>query len=404
MDTTDYKKIDECVACGNSHLVTTLDLDHQPLANDFLPPGSVFDSYPLKLMRCENCFHSQLSIAVNPTRLFRDYSYVSGTSETLSSYFDKFSRDIVARFGPGKKILDIGSNDGSFLEKFTVSDWLTLGVDPAVNLISESAAKNVITVPTFFDERMASLLTNDFDVIVAMNVFAHTQNPLEILNGIKRCLSNSGRAFVQTSQANMFTSGQFDTVYHEHISFFNVQSMKALLDRAGLSLVEVTIVSIHGQSYLWEIQKGGQHATNIVREMEEKDFGLYEVSLYSEFARLARNIANEVARTVTDFRSQNFKIVSYGAAAKGNTFINFAEISFDYIFDDTPQKIGRLSPAGGCKVSSPEELKDIDSPILIIIPAWNFGSEILEKIRLLRDNLDDMYLTYFPELELRNVF
>ena len=105
-----------------------------------------------------------------------------------------------------------------------------------------------------------------------------------------------------------------------------------------------------------------------------------------------------------DFRSQNFKIVSYGAAAKGNTFINFAEISFDYIFDDTPQKIGRISPAGGCIVSSPEELKGIDSPILIIIPAWNFGSEILEKIRLLRDNLDDMYLTYFPELELRNVF
>ncbi len=404
MAATDYKQIDACVACGNSDLMITLDLDHQPLANDFLPSGSVHDSYPLKLMRCEDCFHSQLSIAVNPTRLFRDYSYVSGTSETLSSYFDKFSRDIVARFGKGKKILDIGSNDGSFLEKFTDSDWLTLGVDPAVNLISESAAKNVITIPTFFDERMASLLTNDFDVIVAMNVFAHTQNPLEILNGINRCLADSGRAFVQTSQANMFTSGQFDTVYHEHISFFNVQSMKALLARAGLSLVEVTIVPIHGQSYLWEIQKGAEHATNILRETEEKDFGLYEVSVYSDFARLARNIADQVAHTVTDFRSQNFKIVSYGAAAKGNTFINFAEISFDYIFDDTPQKIGRLSPAGGCIVSSPEELKDIDSPILIIIPAWNFSSEILEKIRLLRDNLDDMYLTYFPELELRNVF
>jgi 2-polyprenyl-3-methyl-5-hydroxy-6-metoxy-1,4-benzoquinol methylase len=404
MTAVDYTILTDCVACGESELTTTLDLGSQPLANDFLEPGSEFDTYPLKLVRCSNCFHSQLSIAVNPARLFRDYSYVSGTSETLSVYFDNLAKMILHRFGSKKKILDIGSNDGSFLEKFGASDWISLGVDPAVNLIPESASRGVTTVPTFFDQNIASLLSHDFDVIVAMNVFAHTQHPLGILNGIARCLATNGRAFIQTSQANMFSSGQFDTVYHEHISFFNVRSMKALLARAELSLVEVTIVPIHGMSYLWEVQKGRQHAAELPREAEEEDFGLYELNLYSEFASLARNCSAHVVRTIKEFRDRNFKIVSYGAAAKGNTFINFAEISFDYIFDDTPQKIGRMSPAGNCIVSDPAKLDEIESPLLIIIPAWNFAAEILEKIRLLRTNNDDMYLTYFPEIELKNVF
>lgn len=403
MTAFNYTVLTACVACGESEMSTTLDLGSQPLANDFLEPGSKFDSYPLKLLRCSNCFHSQISIAVNPTRLFRDYSYVSGTSRTLSVYFDNFAKEIIRRFGSRKKILDIGSNDGSFLEKFGSSDWISIGVDPAVNLIPESTTKGVITIPTFFDERIAALLSNDFDVIVAMNVFAHTQDPLAILNAISECLASNGRAFIQTSQANMFTTGQFDTIYHEHISFFNVRSMKALLARAGLSLVDVSIVPIHGHSYLWEIRKGVESAIEIVREIEEERLGLYDTKLYSDFSRIAKDIADFVSVTVKDFRNQNFKIVSYGAAAKGNTFINFADISLDYVFDDTPQKIGHISPAGHCIVSAPTKLTEINSPVLIIIPAWNFSAEILEKIRLLRHNADDMYLTYFPEIVLKPV-
>lgn len=403
MVATDYQSLNSCVACGSSQLVTTIDLGYQPLANDFLAPGSNLESYPLKLMRCKDCFHSQLSIAVDPARLFRDYSYVSGTSETLSNYFDEFTRDILNRFGAGKKILDIGSNDGSFLEKFVESDWLTLGVDPAINLIPESAARKVITIPAFFDKCTASLLTKDFDVITAMNVFAHTQNPLEILNGINDCLSESGRAFIQTSQANMFTSGQFDTVYHEHISFFSVRSMKALLKRANLSLVNVSIVPIHGMSYLWEIQKNGEHRSDLRREQEELDFGLYSEKLYDNFSSLALAKAQEVKNAIDEFRGKGFKIVSYGAAAKGNTFINFADITFDFILDDTPQKIGKISPAGNCIVSPPSILAEIEGPILVIIPAWNFGAEILQKIRKIRNDPQDICLKYFPSTELHSI-
>jgi len=397
MAATDYTVLTECVACGKSELTTTLDLGSQPLANDFLAPGSTFDSYPLKLVRCDFCFHSQLSIAVNPARLFRDYSYVSGTSETLSDYFADLTEKITQRFGSKKKILDIGSNDGSFLEKFVRTDWTSIGVDPAVNLIPESASRGVTTIPAFFDEKIAELLTNDFDVVVAMNVFAHTQNPLAILNGISRCLATNGRALIQTSQANMFTTGQFDTVYHEHISFFNVKSMKALLDRAGLSLVDVTIVPIHGMSYLWEIKKGGQHSTQLGREIDELNFGLYETKLYSDFAELARKKIEEVTEVVKDFRDNDYQIVSYGAAAKGNTFINYAGLAFDFILDDTPQKIGRMAPAGGCVVEAPSKLRDIQGQVLIVIPAWNFSQEIVSKVRNFRNNANDKFLTYYPE-------
>lgn len=397
MAAADYRNLTDCVACGCSDLVTTLDLGNQPLANDFLEPGSWLETYPLKLVRCKDCFHSQLSIAVDPARLFRNYSYVSGTSETLSNYFDDLSHSIISRFGSNRKILDIGSNDGSFLEKFSQSDWLTLGIDPAINLISESASRGVTTIPAFFDDKIFSLLANDFDVIVAMNVFAHTQNPLAILDGINQCLSSSGRAFIQTSQANMFTTGQFDTVYHEHISFFSVRSMKALLERANLSLVDVSIVPIHGMSYLWELQKSGTNNSQLPREAEEEKFGLYDQKLYADFAALALQKTDEINILVRKYREKNFKIVSYGAAAKGNTFINFADITFDYILDDTPQKIGRMAPAGSCIVSHPSILESIPSPVIVIIPAWNFRKEIIMKIRLLRDNLDDVYLTYFPE-------
>lgn len=397
MATSDYTELTKCVACDCQDLVETLDLGQQPLANDFLAPGSVLQEFPLKLVRCKACFHSQLSIAVNPARLFREYSYVSGTSDTLSSYFDGLTNDLISRFGKNKKILDIGSNDGSFLEKFVTSDWLALGVDPAVNLVKESVARGVTTIPAFYDEEIADLLATDFDVIVAMNVFAHTQNPLGILKGIQKNLAANGRAFIQTSQANMFKTGEFDTVYHEHISFFNVRSMKALLQRAGLYLANVSIVPIHGMSYLWEVSKIDNQDVMFERENEEVNIGVYNPDVYQSFANDAFKKAAEVQEIISEYRSKGYKVVSYGAAAKGNTFINFAKLEFDYILDDTPQKISKMSPAGGCVVSNPNILSQIQGPIFVVIPAWNFRSEIIAKIRLNRGVEEDYCLTYFPE-------
>lgn len=403
MKGSEFKEIENCVACGNSNLDVTLDLGSQPLANDFLKAPSDFETYPLKLLRCTNCSHSQLSVAVNPNRLFREYSYISGTSKTLSNYFENLATIILEEFGPEGKILDIGSNDGSFLSKFNDTKWSTLGIDPAINLISSSLALGIVTIPTFFDQSITKFLAKDFDAIVAMNIFAHTENPLAILYGIKECLKENGIAYIQTSQADMFITGQFDTVYHEHISFFNVKSMKALLNRAGLYLSNVSITEIHGNSYLWEITKNPEKQNNFERQEFEINQGFHSESLYFNFSRIAQSRAVAIKKIVQEHKEKGFLIVSYGAAAKGNTFINFAGIELDYIFDDTPQKIGRYSPAGGCKVSDPKILRDIKSSVLVIIPAWNFKEEILTKIRILRNNSTDYYLTYFPEIDQKSI-
>jgi hypothetical protein len=339
--------------------------------------------------------------------MFRDYSYVSGTSKTLSDYFEYLTDKILTEFGSSGKLLDIGSNDGTFLSKFNSTKWTTLGVDPAVNLIQSSISNGAITIPTFFSFELSKILAKDFDVIVAMNIFAHTSNPLEILIGINECMKINGKAFIQTSQANMFISGEFDTVYHEHISFFNVKSMRALLARAGLRLSNVSIVPIHGGSYLWEITKNQNQNQNMNlhfdREQYENSNGIYDEKIYLNFAQMAADKSLEVKNIIEKFRKNNYKIVSYGAAAKGNTFINFGNLIFDNIFDDTPQKIDKQSPAGGCLVSNPELLKNVSEPVLVVIPAWNFIDEILEKVSLLRNNSEDYYLVYFPEIILKPV-
>jgi len=401
-DTTDhsrYKLLDSCIACGSSDLQLTLDLKSQPLANNYVLTQETLETFPLGINTCKKCFHTQLSVSVEPEIMFENYSYVSGTSKTLSEYFDRFAENIIKTHGEKGKILDIGSNDGSFLEKFNNSQWNTIGVDPAVNLIVESHSKGVSTIPSFFNSSISSVLASDFDVVVAMNVFAHTKDPLEILECIELCLSTNGTAYIQTSQANMFEYGQFDTVYHEHISFFNVRSMKALLERTNLSLVDVQIEKIHGDSYLWVIKKSSDRDSMLEREMYEENIGLYNLDTYSNFETKATQVVVEVKKIVEKFRNLGFQVAGYGAAAKGNTFLNFSEIDLDYFFDDTPQKIGKFAPAGNCKVSNPTEMTKIDGPLLFIIPAWNFKKEIVDKIEAMRKNKKDSVLTYFPFIE-----
>jgi SAM-dependent methyltransferase len=380
-----------------------LDLAHQPLANDFLPPNVTHEKYPLTLNRCEDCFHAQLGIAVNPSRLFREYSYVSGTSQTLSEYFISLKEKIVITHGEMGKILDIGSNDGSFLSTFNETRWNSVGVDPAINLIAESVGRGVKTLPTFFTKETSEILASDFDVIVAMNVFAHTADPLDILLGIKHCLNMGGTSYIQTSQANMFRDSEFDTVYHEHISFFNVRSMKALLGRAGLALSGVDLVNVHGISYLWKVVHEINEDSLIEREQNEIDLGLYSNEIYANFAKVAMDRVRQVNELIHGFRTDGYKIVTYGAAAKGNTFLNFANVDLDFIFDDTPLKIGKMSPAGGQIVSASKEMSAIIDPLLILIPAWNFKTEILEKIHKLRENSRDYYLVYYPDLEVKQI-
>jgi hypothetical protein len=395
------KILDSCVACSSKDLFQTLNLGEQPLANNYSDEIKSQETYPLCLNTCKACFHSQLSVAVSPSLLFSNYLYVSGTSITLKNYFLDLKDFILNRYGSKGKLLDVGSNDGTFLRVFEDSNWNSFGVDPAINLVSEASKKGVLSIASFFDLRLTEFLAKDFDIIVAMNVLAHTSNPLDMLLAMKSILHDNGSLLIQTSQANMIDGYQFDTIYHEHISFFNVKSMTRLLARAGLFLQDVQITDIHGGSYLWIIGKQAKQEEKLPRETHEEDLGLFNVSTYSNFATTCSDIKESFRSSVSKYRKLGFQIAVYGSAAKGNTFLNYSNIEVDYIFDDTPQKIGKYSPVQNRLVRNPEELRTLDAPCLFIIPAWNFRNEILNKLRVLRTNSrGDMYLLYYPQFEI----
>lgn len=401
-----HVELSNCVACESNQLIPILDLGEQPLANDYRDSEVKPKKFPLKLNICEICTHAQLSLEINPKILFSNYNYASGISETMGHYFSTLRDRIIKSYGESGKLLEVGSNDGAFLQKFNNTSWNVIGVDPAANLVIDALQRRVQTIPTFFSQNIATFLAKDFDVIVAMNVFAHSARPIEILNAMESILSSNGTAYILTSQADMFLNYEFDTVYHEHISFFNVKSMRALLKRAGWKLVNVSIENIHGNSYLWEISKGTNSGPSkkFEREIFEEVKGMHSSDFYLSFEYNVRKITSQVVSKIDEYRARGYVLASYGAAAKGNTFINFTDLSLDFIFDDTPHKIGKFAPAGNCIVENPSQMVKVSEKVLFVIPAWNFVEEILEKIRALRKGNDDSYLVYFPRLRIEKIY
>ena len=222
-----YKDIDSCLCCGSQELNTFLDLGKQPLANNLNKTmDQEYEEFPLLVNYCKNCWHSQLSISVDPEILFRDYFYVTGTSKTMHEYCEQLAQ-ILFEKSENKKctILDIASNDGTFLEKFKKYNWDLYGVDPAQNLAESSRTKGIKTFVNFFGAEDIEFGTK-FDFITAMNVFAHVPDPFKFLMECKNILKKGGNIVIQTSQRDMVEHRQFDTVYHEHISFFSIRSMK----------------------------------------------------------------------------------------------------------------------------------------------------------------------------------
>ena len=224
--------ISKCLCCDND-VELVLDLGDQPPANSYLKsiaePEQVF---PLRLNYCNNCTHLQLSHAVDPDILFKNYLYVSGTTKTLKEYFDNFVKIVEDETISQDKlhVLDIACNDGTQLDSFKNKGHHTYGIDPAVNLHKISSINHNVACD-YLNEKSISSFDTKFDAIIAQNVFAHNAYPKEFLEICKNYLNDNGTIFIQTSQADMIKYGQFDTIYHEHISFFNAISMKTLTDR-----------------------------------------------------------------------------------------------------------------------------------------------------------------------------
>ena len=399
---SDYTSLDRCLCCDSTDIKILLDLNNQPLANSYHDNTKEMDEYPLGVNICNNCYHIQLTHVVNPDLLFKDYLYVSGTTKTLHDNMKWFVDYVLETtiWSKGNSVLDIACNDGTQLNYFKDKGFKTYGVDPAENL-HKLSSENHTVVCDYFN---ADTFDRQFDVITAQNVFAHNSNPKEFLEHCDELMHDESVLYIQTSQAEMILNNQFDTIYHEHVSFFNINSMNELAKRTNLTLTDVIKTPVHGISYLFRFTKNTfEGRRKVFNEIEvERQRGLLSKKTYNEYTKNITKLVSDFKELVQNSKREGFKLIGYGAAAKGMTFLNFAGVKLDYIIDDNELKHNLYTPGTNTIIKPNGFLKQFkeNDKILFIPLAWNFYDEIQERILKTRDNKNDWFLRYFPEVKL----
>tara|TARA_R110000751_G_scaffold189150_1_gene295085 strand:+ start:814 stop:2088 length:1275 start_codon:yes stop_codon:yes gene_type:complete len=415
----------ECICCGKENLEAILDLLDQPLANSYHRNDEEQSVFPLRLNLCHDCYHLQLSHIVDPDLMFKDYLYVSGTTKTLRDYFSwfaDFAYEATCRLNwpdsAPHNVLDIACNDGSQLDAFKAKGLKTFGVDPAINLHNLSSKKHTVLRDYFSADSISGWMNDDstgpseiissgepprFSIIVAQNVFAHNENALKFLEDCKELMHLHSLLLIQVSQADMIRENQFDTIYHEHISFFSINSFNELAKRAGLHVVDVIKTPIHGGSYVFMLSPLNALMEQRIKNLLEleRSRGLQSKETYYNYANKCKNITTNFKTTIKEYRNNGYKIIGYGAAAKGNTLLNFADETLDYIVDDNPLKHNLYTPGKNILITSPDKILELqeDDKVLFVPLAWNFFKEIKTNILRRRDNKNDKFLSYFPEIK-----
>lgn len=389
---SDVEELKTCVCCGGTNLIQALDLNEQPLANSYVSDINEEErKFPLRLNFCVDCTHLQLSHAVHPDLLFKNYLYVSGTSQTLRDYFDFFVGLTEKYVTPiNRNVLDIACNDGTQLLSYHNKGYNTYGIDPATNLF-ELSSKHSNVVCDYLTEQSLQKLGATYDIIIAQNVFAHNDYPEQFLLNCKQYLNDDGCMFIQTSQADMVKHNEFDTCYHEHISFFSVKSFCTLAKRCGYSVIDVVRTPVHGTSFVFVLSKTREDRSEYFIENEHT----LTVAGIKQYAINCNFVVNNTIDMVNKLREDGYKIIGYGAAAKGNTFLNYSEIQLDYIVDDNPLKHNLYTPGSKIKILPPSALKEETGKICVIPLAWNFFDEIKENVLKLNNKV--RFLKYFPE-------
>lgn len=391
-----------CLACGSHNTTLSLDLGQQPLANSYLiDKDAPEEPFPLGVYLCSDCFHLQLTTVVDPALIYKNYLYVSGTSQTLKDYsnwFAAYVNESCHGWYRARRVLDIGCNDGTQLDSFKTLGFDTWGVDPAENIYPTSS-KNHTVVCDFFSDKVLPKLRVQYDAIVAQNVMAHNPDPLQFLLNCRELMGDNTKLFVQTSQANMVLNDEFDTIYHEHINYFNINSMNKLAARAGLFLIDAIRTPIHGTSYVFVFSKRESRPFNIQNALTT-EAALQQPQTYVDWVRKVNANMDNLKNTIEDLRGEGYKIVGYGAAAKGNTLLNYIQVPLDLIIDDNPLKQNMYTPGQRILIKGSDAIKEFSpgDKIVFMPLAWNFFTEISARIKTIRDNPADIFLKYFPKV------
>ena len=378
-----------CFIC-NSSLELILNLGEQSLANALLDSKSdISEKFFLRLSRCNSCGHVQLLDNINPSKLFSKYLWVTGTSKTAKEFSYALKDRIIGNDKIKKNILEIASNDGTFLKPFKEDGHSVLGIDPAENIVEMAKSNGIPTLCAFFDNDFAKnhIKENNkkYDIILARNVIAHTPNPLNFLEGISTLLSEKGYAFVEFHDAFHILEGyQYDSIYHEHYSYFFLESFSKAAEKNQLKVIDVIESPISGGALIVKLSKNKKHSTsiNVLKKLnKDNEIGISTKEAWLKFALFAKEHSSKLLELV-DKMSNKKKIYGYGSSARSNTMLAYSGINNNHlqcIIDNSPLKQNKFTPGTRIKIFSLEKLPKRDCTILLL--AWNFAKEILEDLK-----------------------
>lgn len=389
-----YRRIHACRICGSGDLMPYLDLGNIPLVNRYVPiaAADVADPrFPLQILYCRNCALSQLSIVVEPDVLYREYFYRSSISKTFQQHCARFALESRRRIGGSALVVDIASNDGCTLREFQREGFRVVGVEPAANLAAIAESTGIPTVVEFWSPAIAARIRaahGPAHLITAMNVFAHVHDLDAFLRGVTTLLQADGVLAVEVPyMLNFVNKTEFDTSYHEHLSYFLLKPLIPLFQRHGMEICDVRKFTIHGGSIRVYAKKTSSAGTPVDHDaikwlLElESDLGLHNAETYRRFSRDVEKIRKELLELLQRLRGAGKTIAAYGASAKGNVLTNYCGIGKDlipYIIDDTPEKQGFLTPGNHIPIVPSRYLQE-RKPDYLLLLAWNFAEELMEK-------------------------
>jgi SAM-dependent methyltransferase len=389
-----------CRFCAAPVEAVFADLGSSPLANSYLPPeraNSMEPFYPLRALVCERCFLVQLEEFETPERIFSDYAYFSSYSSSWLEHSRRYSERMIERLGldESSHVVEIASNDGYLLQFFHERQIPVLGIEPAANVAKVALQKGIPTLVEFFGAETASSLAGESsaDLLLGNNVLAHVPDLNDFVAGMKILLSPTGVITMEFPHLlRLMEDNQWDTIYHEHFSYFSFLTVSRVFEAHGLRLFDVEELPTHGGSlriYGAHAEDPGKPQTDAAVELLEREraAGYERLETYLGYSRRVQADKRQILSFLIGLKEQGLRVVGYGAPAKGNTLLNYCGLGcdfIDYTCDLNPHKQGHLLPGSHIPIRSPEVIRE-DRPDVVLILPWNLKDEIIEQLSFIRE-------------------
>ena len=385
----------DCRSCGNNNLKRVVSLGYQPLANNLLnKKEEKCELYPLEVNYCSKCYNCQLSVAVDPKKMFSNYLYTSSTSASFRNHFIEATKNYIKalKLKPKKSyIIDIGSNDGVALKPFKDLGFKNiLGVEPAKNLAKLANKNKIQTFNGFLENKNLKKIKKNADLILASNVFAHSDKLKEMTECMLKLLKKNGTIVIEVQYLlNTLKDLTFDNIYHEHYNYWSLTSLVNFFNQVELTIFKVEKINTHGGSIIIYLKKGKNiKIENSVKETlnEEENFGIKEFKTYQQFGERINKLKENVIKNINVLKLKNKEIIGFGAPAKATTALNFFGISkqIDFIIEDNKLKQNKFIPGVKIPIKNKKNVKNKNALILVL--AWNFFKDIKKNNKDLSNN------------------